>query len=706
MSLWHDIAHPCVWFTSKDFPRLQANAQLPFWKSKLDSYRAELGELEQLNLLGPTGSMGLTGFSELAIDFHKGINMLALKAGLCHAVDQDEHSGKLIASFLEEVVSYYHAKGPLWRDRMGGLNKGTWTGDNWGGLAENHIIDPMIWFSMAHLYDLIYDKGFLSDDNAKEFETMMSLFHQLCCLHEEMHKMDNNRSAWLNGGSYLSSLFDDNPIRAKVTRDKCVANMPRLISTILDDGCHYEIGPYTEASITAIHYNARIIRNVQGTDFFDRGEFGVGLEDAFNAWVHRLIPGSSLRLLTARDRVNHWDTNCFGYLEYNIPEIGWAINRMHERTWVPMFQHWPQGAEFYAYKEPDNAKAPQFLDSHLDQAGIAILRSSWQADACSMYFRYGFQGSSHGGGLDKLNFELTCNDEPILCDPLVSEWSHDKNVVLVDHHTQEQCSGKLLHADLENDGRLQVISAVGGQGEIPDRPVFHDPRSEIGYWCTQSDECFPGLARMRRTILFVDRRYWIIRDTLLSLDKKSHDYQWLYHSFGKPKGIGKKQGRHEHTFDVKRRYHSERPSPQVCLANRHALTQTGRIGFATDKACADLFMLAVDAHTPDVVDLWGGSAKHHFNGSPETGDGMAAAPYVSTCFETSGTDVAMVTVIDARPTGELCHVQKITSLQSQGVDVQLLQIQTATGMDTLSINESDVPVSFETQICEPGYKLL
>ena len=705
MSLWHEIAHPCVWMTPEDFPRLQVNAKLPFWKEKLDRYRAELAELDQLSIQGPTGAMGMTGFCSVTIDFHPGVNMMALKAGMCRAVDQDDHTGKLIASFLEEVVSYYHSKSPIWRDRMGGLNKGTWTGDNWGGLAENHIIDPMIWFSTAHLYDMIYGKGFLSDELAGEFETMMGMFHQLCCLHEEMQKMDNNRAAWLNGGSYLSALFDENPIRAKVTMDKCVANMPRLMSTILDDGCHYEIGPYSEAAVKAIQYNARIIRNVQGTDFFKPGDYGPGFEAALWGWVNRLIPGSSLRLLTMRDRVNHWDATCYAYKEYHTPEVGWAINRMHERPWVPMFRHWPQGSEFYTYQQPDNVKAPTFLDSHFDQAGIAILRSSWKADACSLFFRYGFQGSSHGGGQDKLNFELTCNDEPILCDPLISERSHDRNLVVVDGHTQQQCNGKALHVNVENRDRLQVVSALGGMGSMPDRPVFHDPRSEVGYWCTQNEECFPGMARHRRSILFVDRRYWIIRDTLWSLDENEHQYQWMFHSFGKPQGVNEIQERVEHTYDIKRLYWSERPIPEKRLTNRHPLTQAGQYGFASDKASADLLFVGVNMDVPSTIDLWQGSAKHHYCGTPEGGDGMAPAPYVGSCFMAKGKDVALVTVIDARPAGSDAHVKAIQSIDTNGVDGQLLQIQTTNGMDMIQINESDQPWSMGGKTIAPGYSI-
>ncbi len=706
MSLWQKIKHPCVWMTADDFPRLQENAQQPFWKQKLDRYRTELAAYDELTLLDSYESINLTGFSNFIFDFHKGDNMLALKAAMCHTVDQDDHTGRLIASFLKEIIRYYHSRSSLWREKMCGMHADhVVIGENWGGLSENHIKDPMLWFSCAHLYDVIYGKGYLDEDVAVEFETMMAQFHQLCVLHQEMRKMDNNRAAWLCGGSYLSSLFDEDDLRGQATRRRSVGFMPRLISTILDDGCHYEIGPYSEAAITAMHYAARIIRNVEGKDFFEHIEDGVSFKTAFEGWPHRLIPGSKLRLWTMKDRVNHWDTTCFGYLQYNVPELGWAINRMHEGPWVPMFRHWPQGAEFYSYRKPDNAREPQYKDSHLEHAGVSIMRSSWQADANSMYFRYGFQGSSHGGGLDKLNFELTCNDEPIICDPLISERSHDKNVVLVDNQDQEQCTGKCLYANMNHDDRLQVISAVSGLGDLPSREIFHDPATEIGYWCTRHPECFPGIARMRRTILFVDRRYWIIRDTMWSLDENEHQYQWLYHSFGKPVGMGPRLAVQEQTLRTKRLFHTHRPLPTVRRLEQHDLLNTGRLTFESPNAHAHLFFMGVDTPSPNQVNLWHGQGKHHFSGGPEIGDGMAMQHLHGVCFTATGKDLAMVTVIDAHPSSQNAYVQHVQTVNQDGIDKHVLQINTTNGIDVLTINESDHKAISQGQSCTPTYSI-
>jgi len=682
MSLWNRIKHPCVWFTEEDYPRLRANAVADLWRPQFELWRGELADKRRLRI-----------FTQI-IDFHHGSNTEALKAALCYVVDGDEHYGRLIASFLEEVVAFYKDHGPTWRLKMVSTDTGEWVGQQWGGLSGSHIVDPMMWFSCAHFYDLVYDKGFLDDENSRLFEEMMAQFHQLCCLHEESSKLDNNRAAWLNGGSFLSAVFDEDEIRGKLVRERCIQNMEKLMSTFLDDGLHYEIGGYAQAMLSALHMSARCMRNIDGVDLFKRKFPNVGFEEAYRAFVKLLIPGGSLRLPFIKDRVSHWDSNCGGYLEYNDPELGWAISRMGERTWVPMFKHWPQGASFYTYREPDNAREPAFLDSHFTEAGIALMRSSWKADARTMYFRYGFQGSSHGGGMDKLNIELTCNDEPLLSDGLASEFSHDKNVVLVDYQNQEQCSGKLIGADLDESKRVQYISALGGFGAIPDKPVFHDPKIELSYWCTKYEECFPGVARARRTIAFVDRLYFIVRDTMQSLDESDHDYQWLFHTFARVKGIGELLGNFPHTYYPRKRFDKENVVPETRMMDRFALSEAGVIHLDSDKARLGMFFVARGAQKPGTIDLWESIGRYKYNGSPEKGDGFSTAALTTMQFTLRGRDVVMTTVLDARAKGSDAYVLNVESVEGDGLDREALKIKHAKGEDTIVINEGEDPFRF------------
>lgn len=676
--LWHRIAHPCIWFTAADVPRLRHNAELPLWKPHFDDWRRKLADKSRLHL------------RTTYVDFHQGSNTEALQAALCHVVDNDEHSGKLVASFLEEIVALYRCRGPFWPLHMTAAYPGEWVGNQWEGLANNHIIDPMIWFSTAHLYDIIYGKNFLSDKDAADFETMMGEFHRLCCLHEENLKLDNNRSAWLNGGSYLSALFDDDEIRGEFTRERAKQNMDHLLGAILPDGLHYEIGPYSVAAVCALHMNARIMRHVEGADFFKRSRWGVGLEDAYRAWFQLLIPGSSLRFPLGKDRLNHWDSIMGGYLEYQLPELAWAISRVTDRTWVPMFKHWPQGAEFYFYQEPKNPSPPTFLDSHLTSAGIALFRESWQPQAKSLYFRYGFQGSSHGGGLDKLNFELTCNDEPLISDGGNSEFSHYKNVVLVDGCNQEQCSGKLLASRVNSSDNVQFVSALGGFGKAPDCPIFHDPRIEYQYWSTQSEECFPNVARMRRTVAFVHRRYFLIRDTLWSLDQKKHHYQWLFHTFAQIGGLGNFLGRRDVTYFPRRIYRSARCVPETRRADEYQLETPGKFSLATSRAKAQLWMITDSGTMPNRQQIWSYTGpRYQYSGSPETGDSYRSGEVSACQIELLGSTLSMLTVIDAYPADSTPLIRNVRILHNDGIDRQIVEISRADGMDTIGMNESE-----------------
>ena len=645
-SLWQEVRHPFFWFQEQDLPRLRYNAELPFWKSKFEAWRRELEQFDHLPIVTPT------------IDFHLGTNTNALKAAMCFVVDGDEHFGRLVADFLSSVIAHCRTR-PDWRVRMGTNGPGEWTGNQWGGLAENHIIDPQVWLSCGHLYDVIYGKNFLSEADSQAFEDMMALCHQVSCLHEEMHKLDNNRSIWLTAGGYLSTLFDRNPIRAGAARERLRGNMYRFLETILEDGIHYEIGPYGPGSIAAMQVFARCIRGAEGMDFFSQKVDGVGFEEAYRSMAASFIPGSSLRMPCVRDRVNHWESLCAGYLEYNSPDLAWVVSRMADRAWVPMFRHWPQGFEFYTYKEPTNARKPTRFHSHFQSSGISILRSSWNADASSLYFRYGFQGSSHGGGLDKLNIELTCNDEPLIADPMLTERSHDKNVVIIDGHNQEQCTGKLLYSDLREEAPVQVVSALGGFGSWPKRKFLQDPRAEINYWSTKSEECFPGVARMRRTVVLVQKCVYVIRDTLWALDGKEHEYQWLFHTFCDV-ATGNYRRRAKVQYFPKRRHYSEATPSEYRKVDIHALPP-GDLFLASEKASLAMRWSSLGALLPAEIGLSRDASRYAFDGSPETGDGFMEKMLNRLHLNLSGKSVALTTVLMPTPTGRKprAHVEDI-----------------------------------------------
>lgn len=629
-SFWEEISHPFMWVREADLPRLKHNASLPFWKSKFDAWRAELDACEQLTISGDL------------VDFHTGDNTAALKAALCYVVDEKEHYGRLIGSFLSQVAALYR-RSPDWRQIMGTPGMGYGTGMHWGGLTHNHIVDPQIWLSTAHLYDVIYGKGYISDEDAADFESMMALFYQLSCLHEEMHKMDNNRSVWLCAGGYISTMFDRNRGMADASRERLRGMMPRFLDTILEDGLHYEIGGYGPGTVAAMQIFARVIRGAEGIDYFNKKVDGVGFEEFYRAIPYCWVPGeTSLRLYSYRDRISHWESLAAGYLEYDVPELGWALSRMHERNWVPMFLHWPQGFEFYTYKEPVDVKPPERCNNVFKSTGMAFLRASWEQGAASLHFRYGFQGSSHGGGLDKLNVEITRGDETLIVDPIVSERSYDKNVVIVDGECQEQCSGKLLYEHLDDASAVQCVSAVGGFGEWPQREFLNDPRTEIHYWCPSHDECFPGKARMRRTVAQIMNSVYVVRDTLYTLDGGEHDYEWLWHTFNQPTftGDGKRQ---LFRYSPKKRFYSERLSDQTFEGACYRLSGSS-LHCAGDRANLDMSWSVFGANAPSLVGHTQLTSRYDCVSTPETGERFVSKMLNRIHLSVIGRDVAMTTV--------------------------------------------------------------
>lgn len=657
-SFWQEHSHPFFLYNESDLPRLKRNAELPFWKPKFEAWRRELKALDRLTI------------TTQLIDFHIGSNKAAHKAAMCYAVDGDAHYGRLVGTFLSEVVERYR-RGPDWWVLMTTNCPGMWTGNQWGGLSVNYMYEAMLWISFGHLYDVIYGKGLMSEEDAATFEEMMAQLYQLSCLHEEMHKLDNNRVVFLCNGAYLSAMFDRNRPRADAVMKRLRNYMYRFIDTILEDGLQYEIGLYGAGTVATIQLFARCIRGAEGIDFFREKVDGVGLEEAYHTWVKTLIPGSSLRMFCSRDRVTHWESIAGGYREYDIPELGWAISRMDERPWVPMFHHWSQGFEFYNYVEPVNIRKPTFRHSHLTAAGIAFLRSSWDADASSLYFRYGFQGSSHGGGTDKLNIELTCNDEPLIADPMLAESSHDKNVVLVDGQCQEQCSGKLLYSDLREETPIQYVSALSGFGKWPNRSFLNDPRVGVNYWCTKSEECFPGQARMRRTVVQVEKQVYILRDTLWSLDEKEHAYEWLFHTFADP-GVGALQRRALLAIQPKRLYYSEKTPVIYRKADIHLLPSNG-VTFTAEKSSLVLKWSPFGAALPAEVALSRSASRYAYDGSPETGEGFCEKMVNRLHLELRGRDVVLTTVMVPLATGskQEIDVEKVREISLNEVEIVL-----------------------------------
>ncbi len=225
---------------------------------------------------------------------------------------------------------------------------------------------------------------------------------------------------------------------------------------------------------------------------------------------------------------------------------------------------------------------------------------------------------------------------------MLTENSHDKNVVIVDGRCQEQCSGSLLYQDLREETPIQYVSALGGFGRWPSRSFLHDPRVEVNYWSTKNQECFPGRARMRRTVVQVEKQVYIVRDTLWSLDENEHDYEWLFHTFAEP-GVGAFQDRSVREYQPKRIYYSQQPTLVSRKVDR-CLLPSKALMFSTDKASLKVRWSVFGAEFPAEIGLSQSASRYAFNGSPETGDGFSDKMLNRLHLQLRGRDVVLTTV--------------------------------------------------------------
>jgi hypothetical protein len=239
---------------------------------------------------------------------------------------------------------------------------------------------------------------------------------------------------------------------------------------------------------------------------------------------------------------------------------------------------------------------------------------------------------------------------------------------------------------------VQYLSALGGLGKIPDSPAFHDPRIEFQYWSTKHEECFPGVARMRRTVALVDRRYFVIRDTLWSLDGREHAYQWLFQTHAAPLGLGERTGVEPHTYVPRKIFLPDQPLPETRRTDRHVWAERGRLALASARAGLDMSFCALGAELPAHVDLWRLPALP-YRAMPQD------PPHTTIQIELRGRDVAMTTVLDARPQGEAPDVQAVRSVLSEGLDRQVLEVARAGGTDVLVVNEADDAWTYRGHAC-------
>lgn len=178
-------------------------------------------------------------------------------------------------------------------------------------------------------------------------------------------------------------------------------------------------------------------------------------------------------------------------------------------------------------------RAPAFRNAHFAASGYHVLRSGWARDAQHLVFDCGPLGEGNHGHFDALSFELAAHGRPLVVDPGRYTYSEAGAVNWRVHfrHTA-------AHSTVCVDGRTQTLyeprpikePSRHAQGAL--RHKIAGPAPECTLLEAVDGETLDLLhgrcashaydAVHERCIVFVDRRYWIVADTLRA--PTVHDY--------------------------------------------------------------------------------------------------------------------------------------------------------------------------------------
>lgn len=211
-------------------------------------------------------------------------------------------------------------------------------------------------------------------------------------------------------------------------------------------------------------------------------------------------------------------------------------------------QHFPDRDDFrWAASGGAEGNPPSFQSAILPYAGFAAMRSGWKRDAHMLYFDFGPVGYRHAHQ-DGLNLILWSYGRQILFDPGLVNYDHDDpmvnyamdtfshNTALVDNRPQRRNWYNNPHPR-----RMPYEEVPEYRWETTDHYDFAAGSYQGAYGLPGSSDAYPysdgsnfrqGWARPaehHRRVLFWKPDIFIVADTLVPLDGKSHQYEVRWH---------------------------------------------------------------------------------------------------------------------------------------------------------------------------------
>jgi hypothetical protein len=155
-------------------------------------------------------------------------------------------------------------------------------------------------------------------------------------------------------------------------------------------------------------------------------------------------------------------------------------------------------------------------------AGIAVMRSGYEPDAHFAVFRAGPAGASHVHE-DVLSLDITAYGRPLLVDPGITSYGP---AALTEHYR----SGPAHNAIFPKAGFLR--SKASFRERI--KPAGNDLFAEAGKnWYSVTgicrfEESDNRQATISRTILFIDSKFWVVKDTVQSSEPEDIVVSWQF----------------------------------------------------------------------------------------------------------------------------------------------------------------------------------
>ena len=254
-------------------------------------------------------------------------------------------------------------------------------------------------------------------------------------------------------------------------------------------------------------------------------EAGPLLERAYGWLAGIVMPGGETPALHSAAFATDWAVHLrIGAHYFQRPDFAWLAQRFWSQGAVPNAKS-PFSFANYMINEtlsPGelarlNPKAPDFLSTHLDTSGFAVMRTGWEPDDRFLIFQYGWGTTGHAYP-GALHFCLAMNDELLATGP-GSPLSYRHPAYRYCHSTP---SHNLVSIDMRSHAS-QAGKAVGGK--------LHTYADLPGAWYVRGDhEGYKKAfgATHARSILVVKDGPILIRDLIHG--GAGHEAQWSFHT--------------------------------------------------------------------------------------------------------------------------------------------------------------------------------